>query len=91
MALVKMLRDIPEVAGGKTEAMIPEESVADAMKRGWKKADGKVEKTEPKPEKTEPKPEPKKEEPKVEPKVEEPVKEPEFPTFEKTEEKKGKK
>lgn len=83
MALVKMLRDIPEVAGGKTEAMIPEEGVAQAMNNGWRKAEGKSEKSEPK---AEVKAEPKVEEPKVEP-----VKEPEAPKFEKTAEKKGKK
>lgn len=88
MALVKMLRDIPEVAGGKTEAMIPEDAVAQAMNNGWRKADVKNEKSESKPaSKAESKPEPKVEEPEVEPVKEEP----EAPKFEKTSEKKGKK
>lgn len=83
MALVKMLRDAPEVAGGNTEAMIPEDAVAEAIARGWKKADGKPAKVEA----------PKVEEPKVEPKVEEPAKEEkaDFPMFEKADEKKAKK
>ena len=82
MALVKMLRDAPEVAGGNTEAMIPEDAVAEAIARGWKKADGKPAKDAPKVE-----------EPKVEPKVEEPAKEEkaDFPMFEKADEKKAKK
>ena len=83
MALVKMYRDEPEVPGGNTEAMIPEEAVNLAMDNGWK-LKGKAE-----PAKEESKPEVKEE-----PKVEEPVKEekkPEAPKFEKTEEKKGKK
>ena len=83
MALVKMYRDEPEVPGGNTEAMIPEEGVNAAMDNGWK-LKGKVD---------EKKPEPVKEEPKVEePKVE-PVKEEksDFPEFEKAEGKKGKK
>lgn len=41
MALVKMYRDEPEVVGGNTEAMIPEEAVNLAMDNGWKKADDK--------------------------------------------------
>lgn len=68
MALVKMVRDLPEVKGGNTEGMFPEEAVADLKKLGWKVADKGSEKAEPK--KEEPKAEPK--EPKVESKVEEP-------------------
>ena len=92
MALVKMYRDEPEVPGGNTEAMIPEEAVNLAMDNGWR-LKGKAE-----PAKEEPKPEAKKEEPKVEqPKAEEPKIEPvkeeksDFPEFEKSEGKKGKK
>lgn len=87
MALVKMYRDEPEVPGGNTEAMIPEEAVDSAMDNGWR-LKGKTELV-----KEESKPEVKKEEPKVEePKVE-PVKEEksDFPEFEKSEGKKGKK
>jgi len=89
MALVKMYRDEPEVPGGNTEAMIPEEGVNAAMDNGWK-LKGKVDEKKPEPAKVE---EPKVEEPKVEePKVE-PVKEEksDFPEFEKNEGKKGKK
>lgn len=39
MGLVKMIRDVPEVAGGKTEAMIPEDSVKQAKDAGWKIAE----------------------------------------------------
>ena len=92
MALVKMYRDEPEVPGGNIEAMIPEEAVNLAMDNGWR-LKGKAE-----PVKEEPKPEVKKEEPKVEqPKAEEPKVEPvkeeksDFPEFEKSEGKKGKK
>ena len=92
MALVKMYRDEPEVPGGNTEAMIPDEAVSLAMNNGWK-LKGKAE-----PVKEEPKPEVKKEEPKVEePKADEskvePVKEEksDFPEFTKNEGKKGKK
>lgn len=87
MALVKMYRDEPEVPGGNTEAMIPEEAVSLAMNNGWK-LKGKAE-----PVKEEPKPEVKKEQPKVEEPVVEPVKEEksDFPEFEKSEGKKGKK
>ena len=92
MALVKMYRDEPEVPGGNTEAMIPEEAVNLAMDNGWR-LKGKAE-----PAKEEPKPEVKKEEPRVEhPKAEEPKVEPvkeeksDFPEFEKSEGKKGKK
>lgn len=50
MALVKMVRDFPEVAGGKTTADIPEEAVNLAMDNGWRLADKKAEapKVEPK-------------------------------------------
>ena len=81
MALVKMYRDEPEVPGGNTEAMIPEEAVNSAMDNGWR-LKGKEE-----PKKEEPKPEVK-EEPKVEPVKEEKS---DFPEFEKSEGKKGKK
>lgn len=48
MALIKMWRDFPEVAGGKTEAMVPEEGVKAAMDNGWKKTEDKPSKdTEP--------------------------------------------
>lgn len=70
MALVKMYRDIPEVAGGSTEAMIPEDAVQSAIDNGWKKAEVK---NEPKKEEAKaetPKVEVKKEEPKVEAKPE---------------------
>ena len=59
MALVKMVRDFPEVEGGNTTADIPEEAVQLAMNEGWRiaekpKAEPKVaEKTEPKVEKVE--------------------------------------
>lgn len=77
MALVKMTRDAPEVAGGNTEGMFPEEAVAELKGKGWKVADKASEKADPKKdEPKEPKVEPKAEEPKVEPKVEE--KKPEF-------------
>lgn len=92
MALVKMYRDEPEVPGGNTEAMIPEEAVNSAMDNGWR-LKGKDE-----PAKDESKPEDKKDEPKVEqPKADEPKVEPvkeeksDFPEFEKSEGKKGKK
>lgn len=62
MALVRMVRDFPEVAGGKTTADIPEEAVNLAMDNGWRLAD--------KAPKAEPKVEPKSES-KVEDKVEE--------------------
>ena len=43
MALVKMVRDIPEVKGGATTAMIAEESVQAAVGRGWRRAESKAE------------------------------------------------
>lgn len=64
MALVKMVRDFPEVKGGNMTADIPEEAVQSAMDNGWR-VDGKTESV-----KTDSKPEPK-EETKVETKVEE--------------------
>lgn len=71
MALVKMWRDFPEVAGGKTEAMVPEEAVKSAMDNGWKKVEEKSEQV--KESVKEAKQEPVKEEaPKAEPKVETP-------------------
>lgn len=58
MALVKMVRDFPEVEGGNTTADIPEEAVQLAMNEGWRIAEKP--KAEPKvAEKTEPKVEPK--------------------------------
>lgn len=42
MALVKMIRDIPEVAGGKTEAMMQEEAVKAAIQNGWRVANDKA-------------------------------------------------
>lgn len=41
MALVKMVRDVPEVKGGNTTAMIPEDAVKEAIDNGWRKADEK--------------------------------------------------
>ena len=35
MALVKMIRAVPEVAGGKTSCEIPEDSVEAAIRDGW--------------------------------------------------------
>ena len=35
MALVKMVRAVPEVAGGKTSCEIPEDSVETAIRDGW--------------------------------------------------------
>ena len=78
MALVKMIRDLPEVKGGKTEGQFPEEAVAELKGRGWKLADKASEKAaEPKEPKVELKPEPEFEpkEPKVEEKVEPKVEE----------------
>jgi hypothetical protein len=43
MAFVKMVRDFPEVAGGKTTANVPEEAVNLAMDNGWRLADKKSE------------------------------------------------
>ena len=42
MALVKMIRDIPEVAGGKTEAMMQDEAVKAAIQNGWRVANDKA-------------------------------------------------
>lgn len=39
MAIVKMVRDLPEVAGGKTTADIPEEAVQSAIDNGWRIAE----------------------------------------------------
>lgn len=47
MALVKMIRNLPEVKGGKTEGMFPEEAVAELKGKGWKAAEKTSEKTEP--------------------------------------------
>ena len=70
MALVKMVRNEPRVAGGKKEGMFDETLVADLKKLGWKPADKGDEKVETR--KEEPKAAPVKEESKVEPVKEEP-------------------
>lgn len=70
MALVKMIRALPEVKGGKTEGMFPEEAVAELKGKGWNVADKASEKKA-EPVKEEPKVEPVREEPKVETKKEE--------------------
>ncbi len=44
MALVKLVRSVPEVAGGKTEAMVPEENVKAALDAGWSLSDKKADK-----------------------------------------------
>lgn len=46
MALVKMTRAVPEVKGGKTEALVPEDAVSAAMSKGWRVAEKTSEKTE---------------------------------------------
>jgi len=63
MALVKMIRAVPEVEGGNTVCEIPEEAVESAISHGWSIAKEK-----------EPAKEPVKEAPKTEP-VKEEVKE----------------
>lgn len=63
MALVKMIRAVPEVEGGNTVCEIPEEAVESAIRDGWSIAKAK-----------EPAKEPAKEAPKTEP-VKEEVKE----------------
>lgn len=78
MALVKMVRSEPRVAGGSKEGMFDEALVADLRKLGWKPAEKGFEKVEPK--KEEPKSEPK--EPKVEPKFEQKTEEIKAPKFE---------
>lgn len=70
MALVKMVRDFPEVPGGNTTADIPEEAVNLAMDNGWrlaeaKKADVKVEDKKPESKVEDKKPEVKVETPKA--------------------------
>lgn len=68
MALVKMVRNEPRVAGGSKEGMFDEALVADLKKLGWKladKADDKDAQKKDEPKKNEPKSEPVKEEPKV--------------------------
>lgn len=45
MALVKVIRDIPEVAGGGTTALIESDAVAQAIENGWKLADEKKSET----------------------------------------------
>lgn len=74
MGLVKMIRDVPEVAGGKTEAMIPEDSVKQAKDAGWKIAEDTL-KAKPLKEEVPVKKEEKKEEVSEVKKVEEPKKE----------------
>ena len=73
MALVKMVRAEPRVAGGSKEGMFDEALVADLKKLGWKPADKGADKSEPKKEeaKSEPKVESKVESVKDEPKAEE--------------------
>ena len=49
MALVKLVRAVPEVAGGNTTCEIPEEAVEAAIRDGWslaKASDKKEEKKE---------------------------------------------
>lgn len=43
MALVKVIRDKPEVAGGKTTAMVEEKFLDSVLGAGWKLADFKKE------------------------------------------------
>lgn len=65
MALVKMIRAVPEVAGGKTSCEIPEDSVEAAIRDGWSIAKDSP-KSESKKDDKNFKAEPVKEEPKVE-------------------------
>lgn len=37
--LVKLVRNEPEIKGGKTVAYLPEESVQKALDKGWKRAE----------------------------------------------------
>ena len=41
MALIHIVRDIPEYKGGAVEADIPEQDFPILNKRGWRKADSK--------------------------------------------------
>ena len=41
MALIHIVRDIPEYKGGDVEADIPEQDFPILNKRGWRKADSK--------------------------------------------------
>lgn len=43
MALVKVIRDKPEVQGGKTTAMVEEKFLDSVLGDGWKLADSKKE------------------------------------------------
>lgn len=68
MALIKVVRDKPEIPGGNTTAYVSEESLNEALSNGWKRSDdkpAKETKTETKPEVKEVKEE-KTEEPKAE-------------------------
>lgn len=42
MALIHIIRDVPEYKGGAVEADIPEQDYPILNARGWRKADGKV-------------------------------------------------
>ncbi len=46
MALVKVIRNKPEVAGGKTTAMVEEKFLDSVLGAGWKLADSKKENIE---------------------------------------------
>lgn len=46
MALVKVVRDTPEVAGGGTTALIESDAIAQAIENGWKLADEKKSETQ---------------------------------------------
>lgn len=81
MALIKVVRDEPEVAGGNTYAYVSEENIREVLSNGWRRADDKKETKETKETKEEVKPVA---DEKTEPKVEE-VEKP------KTEVKEGKK
>lgn len=37
--LVKLTRDKPEIEGGNTVAYLPEKSIAEALSKGWKRAE----------------------------------------------------
>ena len=45
MALVKIVRDTPEVVGGGTTALIESDAIAQAIENGWKLADEKKSET----------------------------------------------
>lgn len=62
MALIHIIRDLPEYPGGATEADIPEQDLPILNARGWRKAEGKAPSKPVEPEKTEVKQESAKEE-----------------------------